>query len=152
MSKKPFKETGVGKMLLGAANLISPTLGGVLSGAMSAKDAFSSITKADISPEDKIKLQTMIYEQQMKEMEEISNRWKADSSSDSWLSKNVRPLVLIWCIVIFTIAGILDSVEGIPFQINSLWNNTFENVMMAVVLAYFGGRTTEKATNMFKKK
>ena len=149
--KKPFKETGVGKMLLGAANLISPTLGGVLSGAMSAKDAFSAITKADISPEDKIKLQTMIYEQQMKEMEEISNRWNADSISDSWLSKNVRPLVLIWCIVIFTIAGILDSVEGIPFQINSLWNNTFENVMMAVVLAYFGGRTTEKATNMFKK-
>jgi len=152
MSKKPFKETGVGKMLLGAANLISPALGGVLSGAMSAKDAFSAITKADISPEDKIKLQTMIYEQQMKEMEEISNRWKADSSSDSWLSKNVRPLVLIWCIVVFTIAGILDSVEGVPFQINSLWNNTFENVMMAVVLAYFGGRTTEKATNMFKKK
>ncbi len=96
MSKKPFKETGVGKMLLGAANLISPALGGVLSGAMSAKDAFSAITKADISPDDKIRLQTMIYEQQMKEMEEISNRWRADSSSDSWLSKNVRPLVLIF--------------------------------------------------------
>ena len=94
----------------------------------------------------------MIYEQQVKEMEEISNRWKADSISDSWLSKNVRPLVLVWCIVVFSIAGLLDSVENIPFQINALWNETFENVMMAVVLAYFGGRTTEKATNLFKKK
>lgn len=149
--KKKFKETNVGKILLGAANIISPALGGILSGAVSAKDAIAAITNSDISPEDKIKLQTLIYEQQMKEMEEISNRWNADSISDSWLSKNVRPLVLIWCIVIFTIAGILDSVEGIPFQINSLWNGTFENVMMAVVLAYFGGRTTEKATNMFKK-
>ena len=149
--KKKFKETKVGKILLGAANIISPALGGILSGAVSAKDAIAAITNSDISPEDKIKLQTLIYEQQMKEMEEISNRWNADSISDSWLSKNVRPLVLIWCIVIFTIAGILDSVEGIPFQINSLWNGTFENVMMAVVLAYFGGRTTEKATNMFKK-
>ena len=152
MSKKPFKDTTVGKMLVGAAGLINPTLGSVLAGITSPGDAIAAITKSGISEEEKIKLQTMIYEQQSKEMEEISNRWNADSISDSWLSKNVRPLVLIWCIVIFTIAGILDSVEGIPFQINSLWNNTFENVMMAVVLAYFGGRTTEKATNLFKKK
>jgi hypothetical protein len=40
----------------------------------------------------------------------------------------------------------------VPFTISELWNNTFESVMMAVVLAYFGGRTTEKATNLFKKK
>lgn len=152
MGKKPFKETTIGKMLVGAAGLINPTLGSVLSGITSPKEAISAITKSDISEEDKIKLQTMIYEQQVKEMEEISNRWKADSISDSWLSKNVRPLVLVWCIVVFSIAGLLDSVESIPFQINALWNETFENVMMAVVLAYFGGRTTEKATNLFKKK
>lgn len=149
---KPFKETKVGKILFGAASLVNPTLGSVLEGVLSPQEAISEIIKADIPQKDKIKLQTLIYDQQVKEMEEISQRWKADSSSDSWLSKNVRPLVLIWCIVVFTIAGILDSVEGIPFQINSLWNNTFENVMMAVVLAYFGGRTTEKATNIFKKK
>ena len=71
--------------------------------------------------------------------------------SDSWMSKNVRPLVLVWCIVIFSLAGILDSVESIPFQINSTWNDTFEKVMMAVVLAYFGGRSGEKAASIFKK-
>jgi hypothetical protein len=150
--KKPFKESTVGKMLLGAASLVSPALGGVLSGAISASDAISAITKSSISDEDKIKLQTLIYEQQNKEIEEISNRWNADSISDSWLSKNVRPMILIWCIVVFTIAGIIDSVETIPFQISSLWNDTFENVMMAVVLAYFGGRTAEKAANLFNKK
>jgi hypothetical protein len=149
---KPFKESTVGKMLLGAASLVSPTLGGVLSNAISASDAISAITKSSISDEDKIKLQTLIYEQQNKEIEEISNRWNADSISDSWLSKNVRPMILIWCIVVFTIAGIIDSVETIPFQISSLWNDTFENVMMAVVLAYFGGRTAEKAANLFNKK
>ena len=51
--------------------------------------------------------------------------------SDSWLSKNVRPLVLVWCIIIFSFAGILDSVETIPFHINETWNDTFEKVMMA---------------------
>ena len=152
MSKKPFKETTVGKMLVGAAGLINPTLGSVLSGITSPKDAIAAITKSDIAEEDKIKLQTMIYEQQVKEMQEISSRWSADSISDSWLSKNVRPMVLVWCIVVFSFAGILDSVNSIDFQINALWNDTFEKVMMAVVLAYFGGRTTEKATSIFKQK
>ena len=48
--------------------------------------------------------------------------------------------------------GILDSVEAVPFNIGVTWNDTFEKVMMAVVLAYFGGRTTEKATSLIKGK
>jgi len=151
MPKKKFKDTTVGKLLFGAASVINPTLGNVLQGVMSPQEAIAEITKADVSNDDKIKLQQLIYEQQNKEIEAITTRWQADSMSDSWMSKNVRPLVLVWCITIFSLAGILDSVESIPFQINALWNDTFEKVMMAVVLAYFGGRTTEKATNIFKK-
>jgi len=150
--KKKFKETTVGKLLLGAASVINPTLGNVLEGVTSPKEAIAEITKADIPAAEKIKLQQLIFDQQNKEIEAISIRWKADAASDSWLSKNVRPLVLIWCITIFSIAGILDSVESIPFNIGVTWNDTFEKVMMAVVLAYFGGRTTEKATNIFKTK
>jgi|TARA_B100001175_G_C18956307_1_gene378388 hypothetical protein len=150
MSKK-FKDSTVGKVLLGAASMINPTLGSVLRGVTSPQEAIAEITKADAPQEDKIKLQQLIYEQQNKEIESITSRWKADSMSDSWMSKNVRPLVLIWCIVIFSLAGILDSIESIPFHINATWNDTFEKVMMAVVLAYFGGRTTEKATSLFKK-
>ena len=148
--KKKFKDSTVGKLLFGAASVINPALGQVLNGVTSPKDAIAEITKAKIPTEDKIKLQTLIYEQQNKEMEEISNRWKADSTSDSWLSKNVRPMVLVWCIVVFSFAGILDSVESIPFNIGSTWNDTFEKVMMAVVLAYFGGRSTEKASKIIK--
>lgn len=152
MSKKKFKETTVGKMLLGAAGLVSPTLGNVLQGVTSPKDAIAEITKSDLSNEDKIKLQQLIYEQQNKEIEAITTRWQADAASDSWLSKNVRPLVLVWCICIFSLAGIVDSIQSIPFDIGTTWNDTFEKVMMAVVLAYFGGRTTEKASSIIKKK
>ena len=148
--KKKFKESTVGKLLFGAASMINPTLGAVLNGVSSPQEALAEITKSDIPNEEKIKLQQLIYEQQNKEMEEISNRWKADAASDSWLSKNVRPLVLVWCIVVFSFAGILDSVESIPFNIGSTWNDTFEKVMMAVVLAYFGGRSTEKASKIIK--
>ena len=152
MSKKKFKETTVGKMLLGAAGLVSPTLGNVLQGVTSPKDAIAEITKSDLSNEDKIKLQQLIYEQQNKEIEAITTRWEADAASDSWLSKNVRPLVLIWCICIFSLAGIVDSIDTVSFTIGEVWNDTFEKVMMAVVLAYFGGRTTEKASSILKKK
>ena len=152
MSKnKKFKDTTVGKLLLGAAGMINPTLGSVLEGVTSPKEAIAEITKADVSNEEKIKLQQLIYEQQNKEIEAITNRWQADAASDSWLSKNVRPLVLVWCIVVFSFAGILDSVESIPFNIGVTWNDTFEKVMMAVVLAYFGGRSGEKVTSIFKK-
>jgi len=149
--KKKFKDTTVGKLLFGAASMINPTLGNVLSGVSSPQEALSEIGKSKISNEDKIKLQQLIYEQQNKEIESITSRWKADAASDSWLSKNVRPLVLVWCIVVFSLAGILDSIESVPFHIGETWNDTFEKVMMAVVLAYFGGRTTEKATSIFKK-
>jgi hypothetical protein len=150
-NKKKFKDTTVGQLLFSAASVINPTLGNVLQGVTSPKEAIEAITKSDAPADDKVKLQQIIYEQQEKEITAITSRWEADSMSDSWMSKNVRPLVLVWCIVIFSLAGILDSVESIPFQINSTWNDTFEKVMMAVVLAYFGGRTTEKATSIFKK-
>ena len=149
-TKKPFKESTVGKLLFGAASIVSPQLGAVLNGVTSPKEAIAEITKAKIPTEDKIKLQTLIYEQQNKEMEAITSRWEADSKSDSWLSKNVRPMILIWCIVVFSFAGILDSIESIPYVIHDNWNDTFEKVMMAVVLAYFGGWSTEKASKIIK--
>ena len=148
--KKKFKETTVGKLLFGAASMINPTLGKILSGVSSPQEALAEIGKSKISNDDKIKLQQMIYDQQNKEIQSITSRWEADSMSDSWLSKNVRPLVLVWCIVVFSLAGILDSIESVPFHIGATWNDTFEKVMMAVVLAYFGGRTAEKSTSIFK--
>tara|TARA_A100001011_G_scaffold390276_1_gene473418 strand:+ start:59 stop:520 length:462 start_codon:yes stop_codon:yes gene_type:complete len=149
--KKKFAESTVGKLLFGAASIVNPTLGNVLKGVTSPGEAIAAIGKSDASSDDKIKLQQLIYEQQNKEIEAITSRWEADSKSDSWLSKNVRPMVLIWCIVVFSFAGLLDSVETVPFVIHDNWNDTFEKVMMAVVLAYFGGRSGEKVTSIFKK-
>ena len=107
-SKKPFKNTTIGQLLFGAASVINPTLGNILQGVTSPQEAIAEITKSDVPADDKIKLQQLIFEQQNKEIEAITSRWKADSMSDSWMSKNVRPLVLIWCIVVFSFAGILD--------------------------------------------
>ena len=94
MGKKRFKDTKVGQVLLGAATMINPTLGSILNGVTSPKEALSEITKSNISVDDKIKLQQMIYDQQNKEMEEVSERWKADMSpNSSWVVICEGPII-----------------------------------------------------------
>lgn len=143
MSKKPFKDTTVGKLLLGAASIINPTLGSVLEGVTSPKEAIAEITKADISVDDKIKLQQMVYDQHNKEMEEISNRWQYDSSSDSWLSKNVRPIVLLFLIISVVLMIFIDA-GMIEFEVKDSWVDLLQLTLITVISAYFGGRSFEK--------
>ena len=73
MSKK-FKDTTVGQILFGAASAINPTLGNVLQGVTSPKEAIEAITKSDAPAEDKVKLQQLIYDQQNKEIEAITSK------------------------------------------------------------------------------
>ena len=144
--KKKFKDTTVGKMLLGAAGLINPTLGSVLQGVTSPKEAIAEIGKSKISNDDKIKLQQMLFEQQTKEMQEISTRWVADSKSDSWLSRNVRPRVLIFLVVSSVLMVFIDA-GWINFEISQS-NQALLTTSLTVTLgAYFGGRSFEKITN-----
>jgi|TARA_E500000305_G_C4021347_1_gene238996 hypothetical protein len=145
-NKKKFKDTTVGKMLLGAAGLINPTLGSVLQGVTSPKEAIAEIGKSKISNDDKIKLQQMLFEQQTKEMQEISTRWVADSKSDSWLSRNVRPMVLIFLVVSSVLMVFIDA-GWIDFEISQS-NQALLTTSLTVTLgAYFGGRSFEKITN-----
>ena len=72
MSKKKFKDTTVGQLLFGAASVINPTLGSVLQGVTSPKEAIEAITKSDAPADDKVKLQQIIFEQQNKEIQAIS--------------------------------------------------------------------------------
>lgn len=142
MSKKPFKETTIGKLLFGAATVINPTLGSVLQGVTNPKEALAEITKAKISNDDKIKLQQMLFEQQSKEMEEISSRWISDNSG-SWLSRNVRPIVLLFLIV-STIVLIFIDAGFINFEVKDSYVDLLQLTLITCISAYFGGRSFEK--------
>ena len=74
---------------------------------------------------------------------EISTRWAADMASDSWLSKNVRPLVLIF-LVISTVLLIFIDAGAINFVVESKWTDLLQLVLITVIGAYFGGRSLEK--------
>jgi len=74
---------------------------------------------------------------------EISSRWDADMKSDSWLSKNVRPLVLIF-LVISTVLLIFIDAGAINFVVEAKWTDLLQLVLITVIGAYFGGRSLEK--------
>ena len=74
---------------------------------------------------------------------EISSRWNADMQSDSWLSKNVRPLVLIF-LVISTVLLIFIDAGAINFTVEAKWTDLLQLVLITVIGAYFGGRSLEK--------
>ena len=147
MSKKKFKDTTVGQILLGAASAINPTLGRVLEGVTSPKEALSQITKADISAEDKIKLQEMIYDHQNKEMEAVTNRWQSDMASDNKLSKSVRPLTLIFLFVSTVVLIFIDS-GFINFAVDDEWKELLKMLLITITAAYFGGRSYEKGKSI----
>lgn len=84
-------------------------------------------------------------EQDILEMKEVSKRWEYDMSSDSWLSKNIRPLTLAFLTATLFIYIILDSsLEG--FKIDSNWIDLLSSVLLLVYGGYFGARSVEKVT------
>jgi len=121
-------------LLSGGASKLIDSVGGVLDNLTTSKDE-------KLEAERKIKELMANYEVEMEK--NISSRWEADLKSDSWLSKNVRPLVLIFLIVctmllIFIDAGALD------FEVKSSWVDLLQLVLITVIGAYFGGRSLEK--------
>ena len=142
MSKKPFAQSTVGKLLFGAAAVVNPTLANVLKGVTSPKDAIAEIGKAKIPTQDKIQLQQMLFEQQAKEMQEITARWISDNKG-SWLSRNVRPFVLLFLIV-STVLMIFIDAGVVSFEVKDSWVDLLQLTLITVISAYFGGRSFEK--------
>ena len=84
------------------------------------------------------------------EAEEITKRWEADSLSDSWLSKNVRPMALIFLTVSMALYIIIDSsVSG--FDVKEQWIELLSSLLLLIYAAYFGGRSLEKIQSIRKK-
>tara|TARA_R110002051_G_scaffold309414_1_gene381985 strand:- start:330 stop:776 length:447 start_codon:yes stop_codon:yes gene_type:complete len=80
----------------------------------------------------------------------ISERWKNDATSDSWLSKNVRPIVLMFLVGTTSLFCFLDSVAT-GFTVKEHWVTLFSTILVVVVGAYFGGRSWEKAKKIVTK-
>lgn len=91
---------------------------------------------------------TEIFIDAEKDMQQnVTERWKADmASSGSWLSKNVRPLVLLFLVVSTVVMVFIDS-GAIKFNVEENWVDLLQIVLITVISAYFGGRSFEKIKN-----
>lgn len=91
----------------------------------------------------KNQLEELLIKSQQSIDENVTKRWVADMSSDSWLSKNVRPLVLMF-LVFCTILMVFIDAGSIDFNVEDKWTDLLQIVLITVIGAYFGGRSVEK--------
>ena len=118
----------------GAADLVKG-VGGVIDNLHTSKEE-------KLAAEQKIKELVSDYETKMEA--NITDRWKADMNSDSWLSKNVRPMILIF-LVVSTVLMIFIDAGTIQFTVEQKWTDLLQLVLITVIGAYFGGRSFEKS-------
>ena len=117
----------------GAADLVKG-VGGVI-------DNLHTSDEEKLAAEQKVKELIANYEIEMEK--NITSRWQADLKSDSWLSKNVRPMVLIFLIVCTMLLIFIDA-GAIKFDVKDTWVDLLQLVLITVIGAYFGGRSLEK--------
>ena len=123
----------------GAADLVKG-VGGVIDNLHTSKEE---------KLEAEAKIKALISEHEAKMEQNITDRWSADMKSDSWLSKNVRPLVLVF-LVVSTVLMIFIDAGTINFNVEAKWTDLLQLVLITVIGAYFGGRTMEKRKNKEK--
>jgi len=118
----------------GAADLVK--------GVGSVIDNLHTSGEEKLAAESKIKELIANYEVEMEK--NITSRWKADMNSDSWLSKNVRPLVLIFLVVCTMLLIFIDAGK-LQFNVKDSYVDLLQLVLITVIGAYFGGRSFEKS-------
>tara|TARA_R110000744_G_scaffold2627_3_gene10452 strand:+ start:80 stop:523 length:444 start_codon:yes stop_codon:yes gene_type:complete len=141
--KKKFKDTKVGAFLSNNGSGIIDTLGNVLPSNGILGIVKGLIDKDEsLPPEDKEKALKLL-EMDMVEMQEVSKRWSSDMASDSWLSKNTRPMTLVFLTASMVCLILLDSFN-IEFNVDSGWVDLLKSLLITVYVAYFGSRGVEK--------
>mgnify|MGYP003648335871 FL=1 len=124
----------LGKIFSSGATELVKGVGGVLDNLITSKEE-------KLEAERKVKNLVANYEIEMEK--NITERWKMDMQSDSWLSKNIRPLVLVF-LVVSTVLMIFIDAGTINFVVEDKWTDLLQLVLITVIGAYFGGRSLEK--------
>ena len=124
----------LGSIFSGGAKDLVEGVGGVI-------DNLHTSEEERLEANQKVKELISNYEVEMEK--QITDRWKSDMNSDSWLSKNVRPMTLVF-LVISTVLMIFIDAGMISFNVEAKWTDLLQLVLITVIGAYFGGRSLEK--------
>jgi hypothetical protein len=119
------------------------------------KEIGNVIDKLTTTEEEKLEIkkqvQIILEEADNNAQQQVTDRWNADMNSDSWLAKNIRPLVLVFLTFVFSLLAFTDGNIG-EFKIAKEYIPIFQTLLVTVYGAYFVGRTWEKAKSIIKNK
>lgn len=139
--KKKFKDTKLGKFLIGEKGLFKTLANSIPDkGLMGILKNLVTDSK-QLTPQDK-ETALKLLEIDIIEMQEVSKRWESDMTSDSWLSKNTRPIALLFLTLSTTVFIALDGSTNMV--INNSWIELLKTLLVTVYVAYFGSRGIEK--------
>jgi hypothetical protein len=131
---QPIKQTALGRWLKSKAPHILDSVGDLLPDQGGLGVLKRALDQDHVLTEDE-QMQLMI--DQRKELEEqITARWQADSSSSSWLSRNVRPMIVLTLVITLLVLIVLDSME-LAFSIRDAWISLYEVLTITAVGGYF---------------
>ena len=118
----------------GSTEKLIAAVGGVLDNLSTSKEE---------KLEAKRKMKELMANYQMEMEKQVTDRWNADMKSDSWLSKNVRPMTLIFVLVCTMLLIFIDA-GAINFVVEEKWTDLLQLTLITIIGAYFGGRSVEK--------
>jgi hypothetical protein len=130
---------------------------GSLLGGDTLKDVGGIIDNLHTSGEEKAaakeRITQILAQAEQAAQAQVSARWEADMKHGSWLSKNIRPLTLIFLTAVFTILSVFDGnlqIGGEDFTIGAAYVPVYQTLLMTVYAAYFAGRSIEKVRKVTK--
>ena len=126
---------------------------GSLLGGDTIKDVGNIIDNLHTSEEEKAearqKIEQLLVDAEQKAQVQVSARWEADLKHGSWLSKNIRPITLIFLTGVFVILSVFDGNLG-EFTIGESYIPVYQTLLITVYGAYFAGRSIEKVRKVTK--
>ena len=144
-TKKPFGQTKVGMIIKGLVGTAVPAIAPLLQSKDTTVESILQVLKGDpgLTAEEKLSLEAQILDAIVQEEHAVSDRWKADAKSDSWLAKNIRPLsYALYTAVVFFL--LINDFYRVDLNVSDAWIQFIMTTYGGMTLAYFGGRTFEK--------
>lgn len=141
-NKKKIKDTKLGMWLKEKAPNVLGMVGDLLpdSGALGVvKNLLDK--EPDVDPAEA----KAVIDAEVRFQENVTERWKADMSSDVKLAKLIRPVTLICLMAMFMLTMVADSMDGWPFNVKDAYVDLLQILMLTAFGAYFAGRTIEKS-------
>ena len=140
--RKKIKDTKLGKWLKDKAPNILDTVGDLLPDSGGLGVVKNLLDKDDnVDPAEA----KAVLDAEVQFQNNVSERWKADMSSDVKLAKYIRPVTLIALMLMFMGTMVMDSLDNLPFNVKDSYVSLLEILMLTSFGAYFAGRTIEKA-------